>query len=166
MNLEGLLTYFGLLAAAVAIMGPVQRRALLLFVPKWLMPICIFVALLFLVIRDTLLGIRPPFGWRLEMVTYLLTLGAFVLPVVALHSNRGFCSEPSAYCTQIADFEACLYSNRGRSAGDWSLNQSLRELFESAAVRRRWSGDGHARLARARLRRPSGAGESEVTSTM
>jgi hypothetical protein len=62
-----------------------------------------------------------------------------------------------AYCTQIADFEACLYSNRGRSAGDWSLNQSLRELFESAAVRRRWSGDGHARLARARLRRPSGS---------
>ena len=76
---------------------------------------------------------------------------------VTLHSNHGFCSEPSAYCTQIADFEACLYSNRGRSAGDWSLNQSLRELFERAAVRRRCSGDGHARLARARLRRPSGS---------
>jgi hypothetical protein len=36
---------------------------------------------------------------------------------VTLHSNHGFYSEPSAYCTQIADFEACLYSNRGRSAG-------------------------------------------------
>ena len=31
---------------------------------------------------------------------------------VTLNSNHGFCSEPSAYCTQIADFEACLYSNR------------------------------------------------------
>jgi hypothetical protein len=80
-----------------------------------------------------------------------------LLAAVTLHSNHGFYSEPSAYCTQIADFEACLYSNRGRSAGDWSLNQSLRELFERAAVRRRWSGDGHARLARARLRRPSGS---------
>src|SRR5277367_6180529 len=93
MNLEGLLTYFGLLAAAVAIMGPVQRRALLLFVPKWLMPICILVSLLFLVVRDTPLGIRPPFGWRLEMVIYLLTLGAFVLPVSAAVAAWKFWSD-------------------------------------------------------------------------
>ncbi len=81
MNLEGLLTYLGLLAATVAIMGPVQRRALLLFVPRWLLPLSSLVALSFLVIRDTPLGIPPPFGRSLEMVTYLLTLGSFVLPV-------------------------------------------------------------------------------------
>lgn len=82
MNLEGLLTYFGLLAAAVAVMGPVQRRALLLFVPTWLLPLSSLVALTFLVIRDTPLGIPPPFGWNLGIVTYLLTLGSFVLPVL------------------------------------------------------------------------------------
>lgn len=81
MNLEALLTFFGLLAAAVAIMGPVQRRALLLFVPKWLLPASSLAALILLIIRDTPLGVPPPFGWRLDMVTYLLSLGAFVLPV-------------------------------------------------------------------------------------
>lgn len=83
MSLEGLLTYFGLLAAALAIMGPVQRRALSLFVPRWLIPISIVAALAFLVLRDTPLGIPPPLGWRLDLVTYLLTLGAFLLPVSA-----------------------------------------------------------------------------------
>jgi hypothetical protein len=47
MKLEGLLTYFGLLAAALAIMGPVQRRALLLFVPKWFLPLSSLAALAF-----------------------------------------------------------------------------------------------------------------------
>jgi hypothetical protein len=28
---------------------------------------------------------------------------------VTLHSNRGFWLERSGYCTQIADFEVCLY---------------------------------------------------------
>lgn len=83
MNLEGLLTFFGLLAAALAIMGPVQRRALALFVPKWLLPASIIVALLFLVLRDMPLGIPTLFGWRIDLVSYLLTLGAFIVPVVA-----------------------------------------------------------------------------------
>ena len=83
MNLEGLLTYFGLLAAAAAIMGPVQRRSLLLFVPNWLLPISSLAALVFLIIRDAPLGIRPRFGLTLEMAIYLLTFGAFVLPVAA-----------------------------------------------------------------------------------
>src|SRR5271155_1787565 len=83
MSLEGLLTYFGLLAAALAIMGPVQRRALSLFVPRWLIPISIVAGLAFLILRDTPLGIPPPLGWRLDLVTYLLTLGAFLLPVSA-----------------------------------------------------------------------------------
>jgi hypothetical protein len=83
MDLEALLTFFALLAAALAIMGPVQRRALGLFVPRWLLPASTVAALVFLVIRDTPLGIPPPFGWRLDLVTYLLTLGAFVLPMSA-----------------------------------------------------------------------------------
>jgi hypothetical protein len=83
MNLEGLLTFFGLLAAALAIMGSVQRRALALFVPKWLLPISILAALFFLVLRDMPLGIPTPFAWRLDLVSYLLTLGAFTVPVVA-----------------------------------------------------------------------------------
>src|ERR1700688_3490249 len=83
MNLEGLLTYFGLLAAALAIMGPVQRRALSLFVPRWLIPSSIVAALAFLILRDTPLGIPPPVGWRLDLVTYVLTLGPFLLPVSA-----------------------------------------------------------------------------------
>jgi hypothetical protein len=73
MSLEGLLTYFGLLAAAAAIMGPVQRRALLLFVPKWLLPVTSLAGLLFLIIRDAPLGMRPPLGWPLEMVTLRLS---------------------------------------------------------------------------------------------
>lgn len=81
MNLEALLTFFGLLAAAVAIMGPVQRRALLLFVPTWLLPASSLVALILLIIRDAPFGVAPPFGWRLDLVTYLLGLGAFVLPI-------------------------------------------------------------------------------------
>jgi hypothetical protein len=81
MNLEALLTFFGLLAAAAAIMGPVQRRALLLFVPKWLLPLSSLAALIFLIIRDAPLGVPPAFGWRLDMVTYLLGLGSFVFPV-------------------------------------------------------------------------------------
>jgi hypothetical protein len=108
------------------------------------------VAPILLILSGAFLASYP---WQ-QVLGHLVTM---LFLGVTLHSNHGFCSEPSAYCTQIADFEACLYSNRGRSAGDWSLNQSLRELFESAAVRRRWSGDGHARLARARLRRPSGS---------
>lgn len=83
MSLEGLLTYFGLLAAALAIMGPVQRRALALFVPRWLLPLSTIAALAFLIFRDTPLAIPPPFGWRLDLVIYLLTLGAFVLPMSA-----------------------------------------------------------------------------------
>lgn len=83
MNLEGLLTYFGLLVAALAIMGPVQRRALALFVPKWLLPASTLTALICLMFRDMPLGVPPIFGWRLDLLTYFLTLGTFVIPVAA-----------------------------------------------------------------------------------
>jgi hypothetical protein len=36
---------------------------------------------------------------------------------VTLHSNHGFWFGRSGYCTQTADFEVCLYSNRGQSSG-------------------------------------------------
>jgi hypothetical protein len=80
-NLESLLTFFALLAAAVAVMGPVQRRSLLMFVPRWMLPVTTLAALAFLIARDIPLGVIPPFGWRLDMVTYLLTLAAFLLPL-------------------------------------------------------------------------------------
>jgi hypothetical protein len=83
MSLEGLLTYFGLLAAALAIMSPVQRRSLGLFIPKLFLPISIIIALLFLVVRDMPIGLSPLFGWRLDLVTYSLTLAAFLVPVLA-----------------------------------------------------------------------------------
>ena len=81
MTLEGLLTFFALLAAAVAIMKPVQRRSLLMFVPRWMVPVAILAGLTCLIFRDMPLGINPPLGWRLDFVTYLLTLGAFLLPL-------------------------------------------------------------------------------------
>jgi hypothetical protein len=81
MSLEGLLTYFGLLFAALAIISPVQRHALGLFIPKWALPISIITALILLVVRDMPLGLPPLFGWRLDLVMYSLTLGAFLIPV-------------------------------------------------------------------------------------
>jgi hypothetical protein len=114
MSLEGLLTYFGLLAAALAIMGPVQRRALALFVPRWLLPISTVLALAFLILRDTPLGIPPPFGWRVDLVTYLLTLGAFVLPVSA------------AFIAWLLWFD-CELSNRNLPQLEAFLQTALRE---------------------------------------
>jgi hypothetical protein len=81
MTLEALLTFCGLLAAAVAIMGAVQRKALLLFVPKWLVPAASCAALILLVMRDAPFGVPPPFGWRLDRVIYFLALGSFLLPI-------------------------------------------------------------------------------------
>lgn len=81
MSLEGLLTFFALLAAAAAVMKPVQRRSLLMFVPRWMVPLTILAGLTCLIFRDMPLGIKPPLGWRLDLIAYFLTLGAFVLPL-------------------------------------------------------------------------------------
>jgi hypothetical protein len=108
MNLEGLLTFFGLLVAALAIMGPVQRRALALFIPKWLLPTSILVALLFLVLRDMPLGIPTLFGWRLDLVSYLLTLGAFVVPVGAALYSWGLWLEARLSDRNVAGLEPFL----------------------------------------------------------
>jgi hypothetical protein len=82
MSLESLLTFFALLAAAAAIMKPVQRKSLQMFMPRWTVPATILAGLTCLILRDMPLGLNPPFGWRLDLVTYLLTLGAFLLPLV------------------------------------------------------------------------------------
>ena len=81
MNLEALLTFFGLLAAAVAIMG--TRTAPV--APA----VCSEMALAVFEPHGSDFSHHPrhsarsssTFGWRLDMVTYLLGLGSFVFPV-------------------------------------------------------------------------------------
>lgn len=82
MNLDALLTYFGILVAALAIMGSVQRKSLVIFVPRWLLILPTTLAIVFLIVRDMPPGLRPIFGWRQDMATYSLTLGAFIIPVL------------------------------------------------------------------------------------
>ena len=83
MPLEALLTFIGILIAAWAIARPVQRRSLGLFVPTWILPLACLTSLILIIIRDAPFGIPAPFGWPLEVVTYFLTLGAFMIPVLA-----------------------------------------------------------------------------------
>jgi hypothetical protein len=83
MPLEALLTFIGILLAALAIMRPVQRHALSLFVPLWGVVTALLCSLTCIIVRDAPLGVRPLFGWPLPLVTYLLTLGAFLIPVGA-----------------------------------------------------------------------------------
>ncbi|MGC9198265.1 MAG: hypothetical protein ACP5E5_04920 [Acidobacteriaceae bacterium] len=110
MNLDGLLTFFGLLAAALAIMGRTQRRAAALFVPKWLLPVSILAALLLLVLRDMPLGIPTIFGWRLDLVSYLLTLGAFIAPVAAALISWKYWHEARLLDRNLASLEPFLQS--------------------------------------------------------
>ncbi len=58
--------------------------------------------------------------------------------VVTRHSNRGKCTARSRYCTQIAEFSACLYSNRGQSG--WEQRECAK-LWGGHAARasRDWS---------------------------
>ena len=83
MPLEALLTFIGILIAAWAIARPVQRRSLDLFVPTWILPLACLVSLILIIIRDAPFGIPARFGWPLAVVTYFLTLGAFLTPVLA-----------------------------------------------------------------------------------
>jgi hypothetical protein len=82
-TLEGLLTFIGILVAVLAIARPVQLHSLALFVPRWLLGSAIVLAFALIVCRDAPFGIGPPFGWSLPMVTFGLTVGAFVIPVGA-----------------------------------------------------------------------------------
>jgi hypothetical protein len=82
-TLESLLTFIGILVAVLAIVRPVQRRSLVLFVPLWGLGAAILLSLVLVICRDAPLGIPPPFGWPLSRVLFGLTLGAFLIPVGA-----------------------------------------------------------------------------------
>jgi hypothetical protein len=82
-TLEALLTFIGILVAVLAIVRPVQRRSLILFVPLWGLGAAILLSLVLVICRDAPLGMSPPFGWPLPMVQFSLTLSAFLIPVGA-----------------------------------------------------------------------------------
>jgi len=82
-TLEALLTFFGILVAVLAIVRPVQRYSLRLFVPAWRLGFALLLSLGLIVCRDAPLGVSPPFGWALPSVLFGLTLGAFLIPVGA-----------------------------------------------------------------------------------
>jgi hypothetical protein len=82
-TLEGLLTFFGILLAVLAIARPVQRLSLSLFAPPWRLVAAILLSLGLVVCRDAPLGMNPPFRWPLPLVLFCLTLAAFLMPVGA-----------------------------------------------------------------------------------
>jgi hypothetical protein len=83
MTFEALLTFIGILVAILAIVRPVQRRSINLFVPLWSLGLAMTLALILIVVRDAPLGVPPPFGWPLPLVLFSLTLAAFLIPVGA-----------------------------------------------------------------------------------
>jgi hypothetical protein len=63
-----------------------------------------------------------------------------------LHSNHGFWFGRSGYCTQTADFEVCLYSNRGQSSGGPEATWNRFSGSCSRGLRRDTAGAGTAQL--------------------
>jgi hypothetical protein len=82
-TLAALLTLFSILLAVLALARPVGRRSLTLFVPLWRLVAAIFLSLALIICRDAPFGMRPPFGWSLSKTMFGLTLGAFLIPVLA-----------------------------------------------------------------------------------
>lgn len=83
MSLEGLLTFIGILVGIMAIVSPVQRRSLNLFVPGRYLAGSLLFSLILLIIRDAPFGVPPPFGLPLEPVLFSMTVASFLLPVIA-----------------------------------------------------------------------------------
>lgn len=83
MTLEALLTFIGILVAVLAIARPVQRRSLILFASVWRLGAAILLSFVLIFCRDAPFGVRPPFAWPLPTVLFGLTIGAFLVPVVA-----------------------------------------------------------------------------------
>jgi hypothetical protein len=81
MTLAALLTVFSITLAIFSLARPVGRRSLALFVPAWRMVVAICCSFLCIVLRDVPLGVKPPFGWRLDLVQFGLTIGGFIAPV-------------------------------------------------------------------------------------
>lgn len=82
-TLEGLLTFFGIFVAILAVARPVQRHSLGLFAPAWRLVTAILLSLVLIICRDAPFGVKPPFGWSLSTVNFGLTLCAFLIPVGA-----------------------------------------------------------------------------------
>jgi hypothetical protein len=82
-SLEALLTFFGILAAVLALARPVQRHSLMLFAPPWRISFALLVSFALIVCRDAPFGVPPPFGWPLPQVLFGLTLASFLVPVLA-----------------------------------------------------------------------------------
>ena len=81
MTLAALLTVFSITLAIFSLAKPVGRRSLALFVPAWWMVAAICLSFLCIIVRDAPFGVSPPFGWRLDLVEFGLTIGAFIAPV-------------------------------------------------------------------------------------
>lgn len=83
MTLEALLTFFGILLAVLALVQPVQRHSIQLFVPRWRLGVALLASLGLIVCRDAPFGVPPPFGLQLPEVLFGLTFAAFLIPVAA-----------------------------------------------------------------------------------
>jgi hypothetical protein len=81
MTLAALLTVFSITLAIFSLARPVGRRSLALFVPVWRMVAAICLSFICIIVRDAPFGIKPPFHWRLDLVEFGLSLGAFIAPV-------------------------------------------------------------------------------------
>ena len=85
MTLAALLTVFSITWAILSAARPVGRRSVAMLVPKWRIIVAIILSFLCIVVRDAPFGIKPPFGLRLDLAEFGLTLGSLlVLVVVAL----------------------------------------------------------------------------------
>jgi hypothetical protein len=82
-TLEALLTFAGILVGVLAIARPVQRHSLFLFGSVRRLFPAILISFLLIVCRDAPFGVHPPFGWSLPRVLFGLTVGAFLIPVLA-----------------------------------------------------------------------------------
>jgi len=81
MTLAALLTVFSITLAIFSLARPVGRRSLALFLPAWWMVAAICLSFICIIVRDAPLGVKPPFYWRLDLVEFGLSLGAFIAPV-------------------------------------------------------------------------------------
>ncbi|HEY2234334.1 MAG TPA: hypothetical protein VGK01_12750 [Candidatus Angelobacter sp.] len=81
MTLAALLTVFSITLAIFSIARPVGRRSLALCVPAWRMVAAICLSFICIIVRDAPFGVKPPFHWRLDLVEFGLSLGAFIAPV-------------------------------------------------------------------------------------
>jgi hypothetical protein len=82
-TLEALLTFIAILVAILAVVRPVQRHSLILFVPMGWLGAAIFLSFFLIICRDAPLGMSPPFGWSLPVVVFCLTIAAFLIPIAA-----------------------------------------------------------------------------------